>query len=39
MSGSTYFDGSVDDVRVWNVAPTAAGVQANYAETLGPPPA
>ncbi len=36
QSGSTYFDGSVDEVRVWNVARAAADIQTNYTQSFIP---
>jgi hypothetical protein len=31
-SGSTYFNGSVDEVRVWNLPRSAADIEANYGQ-------
>ena len=33
-SGTTYFDGSVDEVRVWNIARAAADINANYGQSF-----
>ena len=34
LSGVTNFDGSISDVRIWNVARTPAEIQANYTNRL-----
>jgi hypothetical protein len=37
QSGSVFFDGSVDEVRVWTVARAQADIQANMNQSIVPP--